>query len=140
VLSDKYDVENDPNYSEELVHWMQQQVEQEIKVIESKGAKAIPIPVKNCGILHEKEHLIVNRVEVNTGFNFDKVQRLMLTDPIPCPVRTGYWYVSVLLFTDKPVPLILPYTYEKNKHNKLAEWVFINNNMARSRHAVNFAD
>ena len=106
----------------------------------SAGAKAIPIPVKNCGILHEKEHLIVNRVEVNTGFNFDKVQRLMLTDPIPCPVRTGYWYVSVLLFTDKPVPLILPYTYEKNKHNKLAEWVFINNNMARSRHAVNFAD
>ena len=51
VLSDKYDVENDPNYSEELVHWMQQQVEQEIKVIESKGtpfSRVICIVVLFC--------------------------------------------------------------------------------------------
>lgn len=94
--------------------------------------------VKNCGVVREKAHVVVNRVEVNTGFDFDNVQRLMLSDPVPCPVKAGYWYVTVLLFTDKPLPLVLPYLYERNSYNTLTQWVFINNNLARSRHSVDF--
>jgi len=38
---------------------------------------------------------IVNRLEVDTGFDFDRVKQIMLSEPIACPVKAGYNYVNV---------------------------------------------
>eukprot|EP00668_Euglena_longa_P003162 GGOE01003694.1.p1 GENE.GGOE01003694.1~~GGOE01003694.1.p1 ORF type:complete len:164 (-),score=68.80 GGOE01003694.1:466-957(-) len=140
IVADQYDPHSDPDFDAAVVDWMKAQLQKEVETIAAKGARCIPMAVKNCGVVREKPHVLVNRAEVNTGFDFDKVQRLMLSEPVPCPLKASYWYVNVLLFTDKPLPLILPYLYEKNGYNTLTEWVFINNNLARSRHSVDFAE
>lgn len=53
-------------------------------------------------------------------------------------VRFPRRYVNVVLFTEKPVPLLLPYLFHKSHQadNDLREWVFINKSLERSRHRV----
>jgi len=138
VVDKAYDLASDPDYDPAVVAWMRERLAQEVDAIAARGGKCIPMAVKNCGVVREKANVVVNRVEVNTGFDFDKVQRLMLSDPVLCPVKPKHWYITVLLFTDKPLPLVLPYLYEKTGHNPLTEWLFLNNNLARSRHRVDF--
>ncbi len=43
------------------------------------------------------------------------------------------------MFTDKPVPLMVPYIYEKNSQNTLQEWVIINSKGEKVHHQVDFA-
>lgn len=79
---------------------------------------------------------IINRVEIDTKFDFSKVERILISDSIPCPLKKGYSYVNVLLFTKAPIPLVFPYLYLKETKNKLQEWVFINADKIRVRHHV----
>lgn len=73
---------------------------------------------------------------MDTKFDFSLIQQIMLSDPISCPLKEGYQYVNVLLFTDKPLPLIIPYMFHKDKSNKLTEWLLINSDGKRVRHRV----
>jgi hypothetical protein len=87
-----------------------------------------------CIVREEKK--IINRVEMDTRFDFEKIQQILLSDPIDCPYKEGYVYINVLLFTDKPLPIIIPYLYQKDKANKLTEWLLINADGIRVRHHV----
>jgi hypothetical protein len=42
----------------------------------------------------------------------------------------------VLLFTDKPLPLIVPYLYKKDPKNSLQDWLLINCKGERSKHHI----
>lgn len=80
----------------------------------------------------------MNRVEVATTFDFNKVTMLLVSDETACWVKPGYAYVNIVLFTEKPVPLLLPYLFDKahQADNSLKEWAFINKNLELSRHSV----
>ena len=80
----------------------------------------------------------MNRVEVDTTFDFTKVTMLLVSAETACWVKPGYSYAHVVLFTEKPVPLLLPYLYDKahQADNNLREWVFINKRGDRARHSV----
>lgn len=82
--------------------------------------------------------MVVNRIECDTTFDFNKVTMLLVSNDVACWVKEGYSYVNVVLFTEKPVPLLLPYLYDKARQpdNTLTEWVFINKNLERARHRV----
>jgi hypothetical protein len=67
--------------------------------------------------------------EIDSGFDFAKVERILISDPITCPFKEGYKYINVLLFTSAPLPLILPYVYEATPENTLRHWMFINSNV-----------
>ena len=82
--------------------------------------------------------IIINRVECDTNFDFTTVRMLLLSNEAPCPEKAGYAYVNVVLFTEKPVPLLIPYLFDRLRQpeNDLQEWVFINNKLQRARHHV----
>lgn len=44
----------------------------------------------------------------------------------------------MILQTDKSLPLLLPYLYQKLSRNRLNHWLFVNNEQKRSRHRVEF--
>jgi len=118
----------------DVSQWMKQQVQAEVVRIRSLNANAIPVPIKNVGIVRKSKGFL-NRLEVNTSFDFDKVKRLMISEPIAAP-KAGYSYVHVLCFTDQAVPLILPYLYHTNPTNDLKHWLFQNNQFQRSQHCI----
>eukprot|EP00741_Cyanophora_paradoxa_P022160 tig00021435_g21392.t1 len=123
---------------EELVRcWIKDQVDKEQMRVEAQGSRLIPMPVKNMGIVREGPR-VVNRIEIDTAFDFDKVQQILLSDPIPCPLKPGSNYVHVLLFTEKPIPLLLPYVYDTKvaSNNPLTDWVFLNKQLKRSHHRI----
>ena len=107
------------------------------------------------GIIRQGRKTMVNRVvctdldhhllllncsfpqECDTGFDFDKVQQIMVSEAVACPVKADYWYVHVLCFTSQPLPLILPYLFfNVGGRNTLRDWLFVNNKMVESRHQV----
>ena len=48
---------------------------------------------RNTAIVKEDD-IYVNRVECDTAFDFDRVERILISEPILCPVKEGYSYVG----------------------------------------------
>ena len=91
----------DSAQADEAKAWIQATVSAEAKRIASNGARAIPLTVKNCGILIEspssssssgtalstvsaggrvpKPNDVTNRLEVDTGMDFGKVTQVMVS-------------------------------------------------------------
>lgn len=125
----------------EVKSWLEGLVAKECcRVRRVNGTRVIPLPVKNCGILVEskgKKNVIVNRLEIDTGFDFDKVKQILLSPPIPCPVKPNFSMVFCVLLTEKPLPMIVPYMFDvTTRLNFLREWVFINSRLKKSRHSI----
>ena len=84
-------------------------VANEIKRLKTYDQHCLPVKVKNISFwtifVHEclsfqtaivcEDDIYVNRVECNTAFDFDRVERMLISEPIPCPVKAGYSYVGV---------------------------------------------
>lgn len=89
-------------------------------------------------LILQEDGLVVNRVEVDTTFDFTKVRMLLVSTPSTCWEKPGFAYVNLVLFTEKPVPLLLPYLYQRDLQpdNDLRQWVFINKKGERARHEV----
>ena len=43
----------------------------------------------------KEEDVYVNRVECDTAFDFDRVEQILISEPIPCPIKPGYNYVWI---------------------------------------------
>ncbi len=82
--------------------------------------------------------VVVNRVECDTTFDFTKVGTLLVSAGVACHLRPGYEYVNVVLFTEKPVPMLVPYIYDRagQPENNLRQWVFVNKKGERARHSI----
>ncbi|KAM9968038.1 hypothetical protein ACTFIW_002469 [Dictyostelium discoideum] len=137
IVSDKNGGEFDDVIERNVVVWMKDQLNKEKRRINRMGSKSIPVDVKNAGIIKEENGVILNRMELNTNFDFDKVSQIMVSESTECPVKKGYHYITVLLFANNPTPLIVPYIYFNDTQNKLTDWLFINNQFSRSRHTIN---
>ncbi|ORX77372.1 hypothetical protein BCR32DRAFT_270696 [Anaeromyces robustus] len=137
-----------------LNEYLKKKVDDEIQRIKSiNNLSPIPMPIKNTSIVIDftkpKHPVAINRIEANSGFDFKKIKKIMVSEPEPIDIKPGYSYVHVLLFTDKPLPIIVPYLYdvnlktvtEKDKKevlvkNNLTEWLLINSKGERTRHHV----
>lgn len=42
----------------------------------------------------KEDDCYVNRVECDTAFDFDRVEMILISEPIPCPMKEGFNYVS----------------------------------------------
>ncbi|BFZ58150.1 hypothetical protein PYCC9005_005210 [Savitreella phatthalungensis] len=106
--------------------WLAQQVENERRRLADAGAKAIPLPVKNCGVVLEtradgrdvlRAGDISNRMEVDSGMDFGRVTQVMVSPETVYPFEKGYSYVHVLCFTaasasdNGALCLLLPYVF-----------------------------
>jgi hypothetical protein len=101
----------------------------------------------------------VNRVELNTDYDFDKVRgcawvchmlrptccvvqvsQLLYSPPAPCPLKEGYSYTNVVAFDVRsPVPQLFPYLYDTTvEGHSLSHWLFVNNKLKESAHFVEF--
>lgn len=83
----------------------------------------------------KEEKSTINRVEMDTAFDFNKIKHILISESIECPYKEGFIYINVLMFTEAVLPLIIPYLYKPP--NKLKEWLLINSNGLRARHHVN---
>merc|ERR1712176_755945 len=122
-----------------LKKWVSQQLDSEIARVEACGQKVLKLPVKNCSVVRQDKDMIANRIEIDSGMDFDSVQQILLSEPVPCPLaeKKGFNMCFVVLSTGKPIVLILPYLYDTNVvGNSLQEWLFINRNMKSSHHRV----
>lgn len=80
---------------------------------------------------------VVNRVECATAFEFDKVVEILVSESKACPVKEGFKFVTVVLFTKKPIPLLLPYLFDgRYERNDLRSWLFVNSKLQESRHEI----
>ncbi|KAF2069321.1 hypothetical protein CYY_009358 [Polysphondylium violaceum] len=137
VIEDSMKSEFDDVIEKDVLKWVKDQLNKEKKRITSMGSKSIAVDVKNTGIVKEEEPVrIINRLELNTNFNFDRVGQILISDSVEVPMKKGFRYINVLLFSNNPVPLIVPYVYQESPENTLTEWLFINNQFARSRHTI----
>ena len=73
-----------PHSQHELKQWVQEKVDAEVSRAVGLGQRIIKLPVKNCAIVRQDKG-VVNRVEVDTGFNFDQVVQILLSEPQQCP-------------------------------------------------------
>ena len=128
---------SNPAKEVDVARWVDEEVKKEIARLKTHNYSCIPVKVNNTAIIRE-DNCYINRVECDTAFNFDRVEMILISEPVECPQKQGYNYVHVILFCNK-IPLILPYlydsSYEQKGHN-LKEWLFINNKLQSSRQSV----
>lgn len=89
--------------SPEAQSWLKYQVDAELQRISEQGSRAIPLPVKNMGVVVEpkpnkKSLIVINRIEIGTGMDFNRIKQIMVSEPKPYPFnKTGsaeYVHVS----------------------------------------------
>ncbi|CAA17804.1 hypothetical protein POMI540_4145 [Schizosaccharomyces pombe] len=131
---------------EKAKSWIAEKVEEELRRLESVGAKAIPLDVKNYSVmLDEDTDTVVNRIELMTSFDFDHVQQILLSAVQPYPYDKNLMFVYLVILTPLPHPMLIPYLFApkvvgKNLlpradglvENTLKRWTFINDKLKRS--------
>ncbi|KAF9398424.1 hypothetical protein BGZ94_006004, partial [Podila epigama] len=84
--------------------------------IEATGTTITPMKVKNFGVvidMSRKKPVAINRIEIDSTFDFKKVQQIMVSPGMVYPHKENFEYVNVLLFTDNTEPpMIVPYLYD----------------------------
>lgn len=137
--ADETNGEEEYEIETELKDWCGEMCDKECERAEAMGQRTLKLTVKNCGLV-TKDNKRWNRVEVDTGFDFDKVQQILLSPPveIPSKIKQGFCLRFVILATGKPIVLLLPYVYETKavQGSPLQHWEFINNDLKSSHHVV----
>ncbi|CAO3564321.1 unnamed protein product [Mortierella alpina] len=114
-LGDAVNIEVDQE-STDAKAWIKENVDQEVARIRATGTSIEPLAVKNFGIvvdLSRKKASAINRIEIDTHFDFKKVQQIMVSAGVPYPHKENFEYVNVLLFADSTqTPMLVPYLYD----------------------------
>jgi hypothetical protein len=152
------DSSEDRGRNQELIAWIRRKGMTEFGRLRSLGMTCLFFMPKNCGLVVDCEThpngkpFIINRIELSTGFHFDRIAELKCSPPFSCrPYLNHYDYRHLLLScTNRPVVVVVPYIYPQTLEwihpvhgrqyhlkNKLDEWLFINSRFQRSRLRVN---
>ncbi|ORZ02303.1 hypothetical protein BCR43DRAFT_481339 [Syncephalastrum racemosum] len=97
--------------------WIQQQVDKEVKRVRDVGSSVLPLKIINCGIVpnfDNKKAKAVNRVELDTQIDLNKIQQVMVSPPVQYPHKPNFEYVHLILVTGQPIPFLAPYLYQTN--------------------------
>ena len=133
---DETDGDGEYEIETEVKAWVSAAADREAARAEACGTRTLKLTVKNCGVVRG-DGRVVNRVEVDTGFNFDTVKQILLSPPTSIPVKAGYSLRFVVLSTGKPIVLLLPYVFEDGlAGNAFKHWEFVNSDLKSSRHQV----
>ncbi|KAI8067897.1 hypothetical protein BC940DRAFT_367529 [Gongronella butleri] len=140
--------------------WIQEQMDTEVNRIRTVGTSVIPVGIKNCGILpnfDQRKARAINRIELDTNFNVNKVEQVMVSAPVEYPHKENFFFVHVVLVTSSPIPLLVPYLYQAGLKvtqpervdgdrkipskevvlkNDLKEFLFINKQGIRGRFSI----
>lgn len=140
----------------EVAAWITKQLNKETKRISSMGQAVLPVTARNCGIVREEEEdkegkkttTIMNRIELNSGFDFRRVVQVMTSPPVACPCKEGYSLVFVVMVVPAPSsgggskgkvrmapppPLLAPYIFDSRiPENDLSSWSLVNNEGAQA--------
>ena len=84
----------------------------------------------------KEEDVIINRLDLATAFDFDRVRQLLISPPIPCAPKVGFRYCHIVIMTDKKLPLLMPYVFPDDTRNTLQEWLLVNSQEKESRHSI----
>ncbi|ORX56412.1 hypothetical protein DM01DRAFT_1406717 [Hesseltinella vesiculosa] len=152
--------EQDANIDLTAKSWIQEQLDKEVNRIHTIGSNVIPVKILNCGVIPNfdmRKARAVNRIELDTNFDVNKIEQVMVSPAVPYPHKDHYFYVNVVLVTGSPIPLIAPYLYhnavkvtqpEKKDgdrtipskqvvlKNDLKEYLFINKQGVRARFSI----
>ena len=138
VMEYSQDQLDQPQEADPARDWLMERLDQEVETISAQGVKPIPLLPRTMGHIVEGPKYL-NRVEVQTNFPFNTVKQMMLSEPEDYPLREGYRYINVLLFTGKPVPIIVPYVYQHIEENDLQHWILVNGKGEEVTHKVTFS-
>ncbi|EPY50532.1 hypothetical protein SPOG_01288 [Schizosaccharomyces cryophilus OY26] len=141
---------NSVQVDEQARTWIQGKVEEELKRLESIGAKAVPLTAKNYSvILDENTDTVMNRIELKTSFDFNHVHQILLSPVQPYPYNSNLKFLYLVILTSLPHPMLIPYLFApkvvgKNLlpradgliENTLKRWIFINEKLQRADHVV----
>ncbi|KAI8371578.1 uncharacterized protein BYT42DRAFT_537361 [Radiomyces spectabilis] len=97
--------------------WIEQQIEEEVNRIRKVGSSVLPLKILNCGIVpnfDRRKAKAVNRVELDTNIDVNKIQQVMVSPPVSYPHKAHFSYVNLILVTGQPIPFIAPYLYQNN--------------------------
>ncbi|KAG0256587.1 hypothetical protein DFQ27_005655 [Actinomortierella ambigua] len=97
--------------------WINERVESELTRVKATGVNVTSLPVKNFGIvvdLSRKKPVAINRIEIDSTFDFKQIQQIMVSPSIPYPHKTNFEYVNVILLTanQEDTPMLIPYLYD----------------------------
>merc|ERR1712226_1031352 len=71
--------------AKKLKEWVNGQLDNEVARVGSCGQKILRLPVKNCSVLRPGDATVINRVEIDSALDFDTVQQILLSEPMPIP-------------------------------------------------------
>ncbi len=78
--------------------------------------------------------------EFDEVYDFGKVQEILVSKEIPCPFRTGFNYVTVVMWLECENYLVFPYVYKTKikgrGKNTLKQWVLVNKNLQYAYHVI----
>lgn len=107
---------------------------------ESPGQRLLKLRPLNFGLERETKkgrERIVNRVELDTVFDFSRVKSLLTSPPVDCPAKPGYKACHVILLAPpSPVALIFTYLFADSVANDLARFRLINKAGAGALHVI----
>ncbi|KAG0223664.1 hypothetical protein BGW42_005730 [Actinomortierella wolfii] len=97
--------------------WINERVETEVTRVKTTGANVTSLPVKNFGIvvdMSRKKPVAINRIEIDSSFDFKQIQQIMVSPSIPYPHKANFEYVNVILLTAnaEDTPMLIPYLYD----------------------------
>mmetsp|Transcript_22067 Transcript_22067/g.86786 ORF Transcript_22067/g.86786 Transcript_22067/m.86786 type:complete len:204 (-) Transcript_22067:203-814(-) len=136
-----------------LLQWMNDQVSAEAAKISERGTRVLPMVVQRISLERKKrtadagsplaaaahggEEELTNVITIDTNFDFELIRQLVVSaEPQRCEPKPELMYVNVACFTEKPLPLLLPFVYKPEPANRLDRWCFINATGARALHVV----
>ena len=100
--------------SDEARAWLTAAATTEAALLSKRGARPLPRPLLTAALVRMstgpggRAHRLVNRLEVDSNFPFDRVRRIAVGEARAFPYLPGWAYVTVLLFTDQPLmPLMV---------------------------------
>ena len=120
----------------DVADWMKLQLETEVNRLKTFNTTCLCMSVKNTSVFLDGG-MCINRIEVKTGFDFSTVVRMMVSEAVPCPLKPNFSYINLVLFTEKPLPILVPYVYDATYNvNNLCDWLLINSKGERTHQRI----
>ena len=130
-------------FREEVKTWMTEEFDKAFKDLETNKPKdATYTPLK---VIHMSSEIIItnkhnNRVQFDAEYDFSLIKQILVSKETKCPFKTGYSYVTVILWAGEGNYFMFPYVFKekikKKGKNNLKNWTFINKNMQQANHSI----
>eukprot|EP00762_Andalucia_godoyi_P003410 ANDGO_06633.mRNA.1 hypothetical protein AURANDRAFT_35198 len=129
----------------ELKAALERLVREEVERLKTQNVHALHLPLKNCGLVRRSDGDCFNRVEVSSGYDFDKVVQLLISPAQAIANRKGWEMCVVICLTkslrdivqgERLVCIAIPYVHRRERSNSLRYWRFVNSQLTYSDHEV----